>query len=45
MFFRKINDPEEYATLLTVVFEDKDAAGRVAKAPGGNCESEPLTDQ
>ncbi len=34
MSFRKINDPEECATLLTVVFEDKDAAGGVAKALG-----------
>jgi len=32
MGFRKINDPEECATLLTVLFEDKGVAARVAKA-------------
>ena len=34
MSFRKINDPEECATLLTVMFEDKDGAEGVAKALG-----------
>ncbi|MBA7575097.1 hypothetical protein ES708_16918 [subsurface metagenome] len=32
MGFRKINDPEECATLFTVLFEDKGVAARVAKA-------------
>ena len=34
MSFRKINDPGECATLLTVIFQDKDAARIVAKALG-----------
>jgi 8-amino-3,8-dideoxy-alpha-D-manno-octulosonate transaminase len=31
MWFRKINDPEECHTLLTVLFKDADTAARVAK--------------
>jgi len=34
MSFRNINDPGECATLLTVIFQDKDAARMVAKALG-----------
>ncbi len=34
MRFRKINDPGECATLLTIIFDTKDMAERVAKALG-----------
>ena len=40
MGFRKINDLEECATLLTVLFEDKGTAARVAKALGTKTVSE-----
>ena len=38
--FRKINDPEECATLFTVLFEDKAVAARAAKALGTKTVSE-----
>jgi dTDP-4-amino-4,6-dideoxygalactose transaminase len=40
MGFRKINDPEECATLFTVIFEDKQTAARVARALGTKTVSE-----
>ena len=40
MYFRKINDPDECATLLTVIFQVKETAKRIAKALGTKTVSE-----
>ncbi len=40
MSFRKINDPQECATLLTLIFQDRDTAKNIAGALGTKTVSE-----